>query len=102
GSFSTSLTEKDIIIIIQIPSFGEPTVGDQFTLIGVSARNVAGETYRSPVLQDNETKGEGKVTITAISDDQVKANFSVIMYTPDGKRATMEGKFTQKLKSILD
>src|SRR3546814_3890730 len=63
GSFSTSLTEKDVIIIIQIPSFGEQTVGDQFTLVSVSARNVAGETYRSPVLQDNEPKEKGAVTI---------------------------------------
>lgn len=102
GSFSTSLTEKDVIIIIQALDFGEPTVGDQFTLLSVSARNVAGETYRSPSLQDNEMKGEGKVIITAISDVQVKGTFSVVMYTPSGKRATMEGKFTQKLKALLD
>jgi len=102
GSFSTSLTEKDVIVIIQILDFDEPVVGDQFTLLSVSARNVAGDTYRSPSLQDNEMKGEGEVTITAISDEQVKGTFSVIMYTPSGKRATMEGKFTQKLKSILD
>jgi len=102
GSFRTSLTEKDVIIIIQALDFGEPTVGDQFTLLSVSARNVAGETYRSPSLQDNEMKGEGKVIITAISDVQVKGTFSVVMYTPSGKRATMEGKFTQKLKALLD
>lgn len=102
GSFSTSLTEKDVIVIIQVLRFGEPTVGQQFTLPSIVARNVSGDTYRSPSLQNNEMKGAGEVTIRAISDDQVKGTFSAEMYSESGKRATMEGKFTQKLKPLLD
>ena len=104
GSFSTSLTGKGVIVIIQVLDFGEPTVGQQFTLPAISARNVADELYRSYYYTDKETEeeGEGEVTITAISDDQVSGTFSAIMYSESGKRATMEGKFTQELKPLLD
>lgn len=99
GSFSTSLTDYEVIVIIQLYSFGEPTVGQQFTPASITARNVADEDYRSFYYKNKETgeEGEGEVTITAIGDKHVKGTFSAIMYSKSGKRATIEGRFFQEL-----